>query len=336
MRSTNDIEHAEKAKFHQQAGMALLKNPVLCLRLYMRSRDRIKKKRAHNSCQRSSGPSLGGAFKRALHTSSFLFVLLSGWLSGAAWGQSPQAPYTPTMGQKGKDVVWIPSPPGMVEKMLDMAHVTPLDYVIDLGSGDGRNVIAAAKRGARALGVEYNPDLVELSRRTAASEGVADRVTFVQGDMFEADISQATALILFLIPSNLTKLASKFFALQPGTRIVSNTYEIGGGWEPDETERLSLCASWCGAHLYVVPAKVAGTWRLSEGNLTLEQDFQYIYGTFELDGITVRIDDGRLRGDEIRFTINAVEYSGRVSAESMEGTARGRTTSTWTAKRARE
>ncbi|HEY0337139.1 MAG TPA: methyltransferase domain-containing protein [Burkholderiales bacterium] len=238
------------------------------------------------------------------------------------------------MGQKGKDVVWIPSPAGMVEKMLDMAHVTRLDYVIDLGSGDGRNVIAAAKRGARALGVEYNPDLVELSKRTAASEGVADRVTFVQGDMFEADISQATALILFLIPDNLSKLASKFLSLKPGTRIVSNTYEIGGGWEPDETERLSLCASWCGAHLYIVPAKVAGTWRLPEGNLTLEQEFQYIYGTFELDGVTVRIEGGRLRGDEIRFTINAVEYSGRVSGEAMEGTARGRTTSTWTAQRA--
>jgi SAM-dependent methyltransferase len=240
------------------------------------------------------------------------------------------------MGQKGKDVVWIPSPPGMVEKMLDMARVTPRDYVIDLGSGDGRNVIAAAKRGARALGVEYNPDLVDLSRRTAASEGVADRATFVQGDMFEADLSQATALILFLIPDNLARLAPKFLALKPGTRIVSNTYEIGGGWEPDETERLSLCASWCGAHLYIVPAKVAGTWRLSEGELTLEQEFQNIYGTFELGGVTVRIENGRVRGDEIRFTINAVEYSARANGDSMAGVATGRTTSNWTAKRTRE
>ena len=116
-------------------------------------------------------------------------------------------PYKPVPGQKGKDVVWIPSPDAMVEKMLDLAKVTPQDFVIDLGSGDGRNVIAAAKRGARALGVEYNPDLVELSKRNAAAEGVADKAAFVQGDMFAADISQATALILFLIPQNLEKLA---------------------------------------------------------------------------------------------------------------------------------
>jgi SAM-dependent methyltransferase len=237
------------------------------------------------------------------------------------------------MGQQGKDVVWIPSPAGMVEKMLDMARVTVDDFVVDLGSGDGRNVIAAAKRGARALGVEYNPDLVELSRRAAASEGVADKANFVQGDMFQADISQATVLVLFLIPDNLSKLAAKFFNLKPGARIVSNTYEIGGGWEPDETERLSACASWCGAHLYVVPAKVAGTWRLPQGWLTLEQDYQNVYGTYQIDGINLPIENGQLRGNNFHFTINAVEYSGRVSGDSMEGVAKGRATSSWTAKR---
>ena len=164
----------------------------------------------------------------------------------------------------------------MVEKMLDMAQVTPQDFVVDLGSGDGRNVIAAAKRGARALGVEYNPDLVELSKRTAAAAGVADRARFVQGDMFKADISQATALILFLIPDNLSKLTPKFLELKPGTRIVSNTYEIGGGWEPDETDGLRPCPTWCVAYLYIVPAKVAGTWRLPQGELTLEQEFQKV------------------------------------------------------------
>ena len=179
-------------------------------------------------------------------------------LAGAASAQEAK-PYQPTMGQKGKDVVWIPSPTGMVDLMLDVAKVTPQDFVVDLGSGDGRNVIAAAKRGARALGVEYNPDLVELSKRNAAAAGVAGRALFVQGDMFAADISQATALILFLIPQNLEKLAPKFIALKPGTRIVSNTYEIGGGWEPDDSQRLALCASWCGAHLYIVPATLAGT-----------------------------------------------------------------------------
>jgi SAM-dependent methyltransferase len=255
----------------------------------------------------------------------------------AAAAQAPDAPYQPRMGQPGKDVVWIPSPDGMVEKMLDMAHVTPQDFVIDLGSGDGRNVIAAAKRGAHALGVEYNPEMVELSKRTAAAAGVADKAEFVQGDMFAADISKATALVLFLIPSNLEKLAPKFLALKPGTRIVSNTYEIGGGWEPDETDRLKLCASWCVAHLYVVPAKVSGTWRLPDGALTLTQEFQWIGGTYEMSGISLPVEDGSLRGNDIRFVVNGVEYTGRINGDAMEGVARGRATTTrWTAQRAAE
>lgn len=247
--------------------------------------------------------------------------------------QTAAGPYQPKMGQPGKDVVWIPSPADMVEKMLDMARVMPRDLVIDLGSGDGRNVIAAARRGAQALGVEYNPDLVELSKRAAAAEGVADKATFVQGDMFAADISRATALILFLIPDNLTKLAPKFLALKPGTRIVSNTYEIGGGWEPDETDSIAVCASWCIAHLYIVPAKVSGPWRLPQGELFLEQEYQYVTGTYETNGISLPVENGRVRGDEIRFTVNRVEYSGRVNGESMEGLAKGRTTSAWTAER---
>jgi hypothetical protein len=258
-------------------------------------------------------------------------------LAVAAVAQTPDGAYQPRMGQPGKDVVWIPSPNDMVEKMLDMAGVTPRDFVIDLGSGDGRNVIAAAKRGARALGVEYNPDLVALSKRAAAEAGVADKAEFVQGDMFAADISKATALVLFLIPSNLEKLAPKFLALAPGTRIVSNTYEIGGGWQPDETDRVQLCASWCTAHLYVVPAKVAGQWRLPSGELTLTQAFQSVAGTYEQSGIRVPVEDGVLRGNDIRFTVNGVAYQGRVDGDVMEGVSKGRvTTSQWTARRVRE
>jgi SAM-dependent methyltransferase len=241
--------------------------------------------------------------------------------------------YKPKLGQPGRDVVWIPSPDDMVEKMLDVARVTPKDFVIDLGSGDGRNVIAAARRGARALGVEYNPDLVELSRRNAAAAGVADRATFVHGDMFKADISQATALVLFLIPDNLTRLKPTFLELKPGTRIVSNTYEIGGGWEPDEVDRTEPCAIWCVAHLYIVPARVAGTWRLNGGELTLEQHYQQLTGTFDVDGARAPIEYGRLRGEEIRFRINAVEYVGRVSGNVMQGEAHGRNRASWTAKR---
>ena len=255
-------------------------------------------------------------------------------IAGLAAGQGPERTYEPRMGQPGKDVVWIPSPGDMVEKMLDMARVTPQDFVIDLGSGDGRNVIAAARRGARALGVEFNPDLVELSTRNAAAAGVGDKAQFVQGDMFAADISKATALVLFLIPSNLEKLAPKFLALAPGTRIVSNTYEIGGGWQPDETDRVTLCASWCTAHLYIVPASVSGTWRLPSAELVLTQEFQTVGGTYEESGIRVPVENGQLRGTEIRFVVNGVEYSGRVNGNAMEGAAKGRVTTTqWTARR---
>ena len=250
--------------------------------------------------------------------------------------ETAQPQYKPTPGQKGKDVVWIPSPELMVEKMLDMAQVTAQDFVVDLGSGDGRNVIAAARRGARALGVEYNPELVAFARRNAAQAGVADRATFVQGDMYEADISQASALILFLIPMNLTKLTPKFVALKPGTRIVSNTYEIGGGWEPDATDRLQPCLTWCVAYLYIVPANVEGRWRLPDGELTLEQSYQKVTGTRELDGIYLPVENGVLRGNEIHFTVNSVEYTGRVNGNAMEGAANGRVPFTWTAKRVAE
>jgi SAM-dependent methyltransferase len=251
-----------------------------------------------------------------------------------ATGAAAQKPPKPKIGQKGKDVVWIPSPEPMVEKMLDMARVTPLDFVVDLGSGDGRNVIAAARRGAHALGVEYDAGLVAVARESAAAAGVADKATFVQGDMFEADISKASVLVLFLIPHNLLTLTPKFLQLKPGTRIVSNTYEIGHGWDPDETDRVTPCASWCVAHLYIVPAEVSGTWRLPQGELTLEQDFQKISGTHEIGGIRLAVEDGKLRGHEIRFTVNGVEYTGIVNGDSMEGVARGRTTSAWRAQRA--
>lgn len=175
-------------------------------------------------------------------------------LTAPAVAQSTQS-FEPFVGQAGKDVIWVPTPPTLVEKMLDIAKVTPQDYVIDLGAGDGRNVIAAAKRGARALGVEYNPDMVGVAKRNAESAGVADRAQFVQGDMFEADISRATVLPLFLLPDNLRKLTPKFQALPPGTRIVTNGYEIPG-WKATETARAEGdCGGWCTAYLYVLPAK---------------------------------------------------------------------------------
>ena len=177
----------------------------------------------------------------------------------------------------------MPTPQELVEKMLDMAKVTPQDIVIDLGSGDGRNVIAAAKRGARAYGFEFNPEMVALSRRRAQEAGVADRATFIEGDMFEADISKATVLALFLLPSNLDKLAPKFLALRPGTRMVNNTFQVTG-WEADATETVEgSCTSWCTSHLNIIPAKAAGTWRLGTNDLTLTQEFQMVSGTLGID-----------------------------------------------------
>ena len=200
--------------------------------------------------------------------------------------QPAEGRYEPVVGQEGKDVIWVPTPQALVEKMLDMARVTARDYVIDLGSGDGRNVIAAAKRGARAVGVEYNPEMVELSRRIAAKEGVADKAAFVQGDMFEADISKATVLALFLLTENLNRLVPKFLDLRPGARIVVNGFEIDG-WNADETGRADGdCGSWCTAYLYIVPAKVAGTRRLGSGKLKLEQKFQEVSGTYTEGGVS--------------------------------------------------
>ena len=248
----------------------------------------------------------------------------------AASAQTSEGTFKPIVGQEGKDVVWVPTPPVLVEKMLDMAKVTPQDFVMDLGSGDGRNIIAAAKRGARAVGVEYNPNMVELSTRTAQEQGVGDRAKFVQGDMYEADISQATVLALFLLPENLRKLTAKFLDLKPGTRIVANHFGIDG-WEPDETGRTEGdCNAWCTALLYIVPAKVAGTWKLPQGELALEQKFQVVSGTYTSNGTAVPIKNGKLNGDRITFAIGDTEYSGRVNGDAMQGTVAG---NAWTATR---
>jgi len=185
----------------------------------------------------------------------FRFLLaLALCVAASAHAQTPaEPPQQPYVGQPGKDVVWVPTPPTLVERMLEMAKVTPQDYVIDLGSGDGRNVIAAAKLGARALGVEYDSNLVVLSRKYAAEAGVADRAQFVEGDMFEADISKATVLALFLLPDNLVKLKPKFERLHPGTRIVTNGYQIAG-WDANEVGVAGGdCAPWCSAYLYIIP-----------------------------------------------------------------------------------
>ena len=233
----------------------------------------------------------------------------------------PAKPFEPYSGQPGKDVVWVPTPPELVEKMLDMAKVTPQDLVMDLGSGDGRNVIGAAKRGARAIGVEYNPDMVELSRRLAKEAGVADKATFVQGDMYEADISKASVMALFLLTSNLDKLKDKFLALKPGSRIVLNTFAVTG-WSADESETVGgECQTWCTAMLYIVPANAAGTWKMPQGELTLHQEFQMLSGELVAGAKGTPVENAKMRGDQITMTIGGTTYTGRVTGDRLEGTA---------------
>jgi len=236
--------------------------------------------------------------------------------------EKPQEPFVPRSGQPGKDVVWVPSPPEMVNKMMEVAKVGPSDYVIDLGSGDGRNVIAAAKLGARALGVEYNPDMVTLSQKLAKEAGVADKAQFVQGDMYEADISKATVMALFLLPVNLNKLQPKFLNLAPGSRIVANTFGIDG-WEPDFRTSLpqgSECESWCDILLWIVPAKAAGTWNMSNGGrLVLTQENQMVQGTATINGEPLTLSRGRMNGDEITFVAGTQTFTGKVKGNRIEG-----------------
>src|SRR5262249_46582967 len=256
---------------------------------------------------------------------------LVAFAAGAALAQQPaDKPFEPTVAHAGKDVVWVPTPYALVENELDMAEVTPHDFVIDLGSGDGRNTIAAAKHGARVLGVEYNEEMVKLSQGNAEKEGVADKAQFVQGDMFEADISQATVLALFLLPDNLRRLTPKFQSqLKPGTRLVMNGFPIPE-WAPDVTEQATGdCANWCTSHLYYAPAKVGGNWRLGQGTLRFEQNFQMLSGTLGKTPIT----DGRLKGEEISFTVGDTQYTGRVNGSAMSGEMKGPRPGQWKATR---
>jgi precorrin-6B methylase 2 len=235
--------------------------------------------------------------------------------AGAAFAQgSGQKPFEPQVGQAGKDVVWVPTPQAVVDKMLDMAKVTKNDFVMDLGSGDGRTVITAAKRGARAMGIEYNPDMVELSVRNAKEAGVTDRATFEKADLFETDLSKADVITMFLLPSINMKLRPKILDLKPGTRIVSNTFTMED-WQADETNTVTdgCSSSWCTALLWIVPAKVAGTWNTPNGALTLTQNFQMLSGTLGSQAV-----QGRLLGNEITLTAGNTKYTGVVDGNTIK------------------
>lgn len=264
-------------------------------------------------------------------------LLTAFWLTAGAGGVLAQEPrpsdYQPVVGQPGKDVVWVPTPQELVDKMLDLANVTAEDYVIDLGSGDGRTVIAAAKRGATALGIEYNPDMVELSRQNAAQAGVSDKARFVQADLFESDLTPATVITMFLLPDINLRLRPKLLSLKPGTRIVSNSFTMEDWIADAKVSAESDCTTWCTAYLWIVPAKAEGKWRLPQGDLILQQSFQMLSGTLESNGKKTPVQ-GKMKGDEITFTAGTAEYIGRVNGETMTGKLKyGLDNSSWSAAR---
>ncbi|HET7219393.1 MAG TPA: class I SAM-dependent methyltransferase [Vicinamibacterales bacterium] len=233
-----------------------------------------------------------------------------------------QKPFEPKVGQAGKDVVWVPTSQELVNKMLDMAKVTAKDYVIDLGSGDGRTVITAAKRGATAVGIEYNPDMVELSKKNAEKEGVTGKATFMKADLFETDFSKATVITMFLLPEINVRLRPKILDLKPGTRVVSNSFTMED-WEADQTETITgECTSWCTALLWIVPAKVEGTWQTPQGDLKLTQQYQKVSGTLGAAKV-----EGKLNGDQITLTTVGAgakqTYTGKVAGNQIQGTANG-------------
>jgi hypothetical protein len=241
-------------------------------------------------------------------------------LAPATVGVSAQQPaYEPQVGQAGKDVIWVPTPQSLVDRMLQMAKVTPSDYVVDLGSGDGRTVITAAKLGAKAHGIEYNPDMVELSNRNAAKAGVGEKATFAKADIFTSDFSNATVVTMFLLPGLNLKLRPILLDMAPGTRVVSNSFDMGD-WKADETAHITNdCSGYCRAYLWIIPAKVDGTWKFGPSELSLEQQYQYFTGKLTTGNVIAPITDGKLEADKITFTAGGTSYTGQVKGATMEG-----------------
>jgi hypothetical protein len=242
-------------------------------------------------------------------------------LAGAAAAQEAK-PYEPQLRQPGKDVMWLPTAQSLVDRMLDMAKLTVDDYVIDLGSGDGRTVITAARRGAKAHGIEYNPDLVAHSKSNATAAGVDQLATFAEGDIFKSDFSAATVVALFLLPDLNLQLRPTLLDMKPNTRVVSNSFDMDD-WKPDDqisAAGIGGCTTYCRAYLWIVPAKVAGTWQLPEGELVLEQTFQMLRGSLKSpSGTTTAISNGKMRGDQITFMVGDRIFNGKVMGSRMEG-----------------
>ncbi len=262
---------------------------------------------------------------------STAFVLNPLPAQSAASAVAPAKDFEPSVGQEGKDVIWVPTPQALVERMLQMAGTKPTDYVVDLGSGDGRTVITAVKKfGATALGIEYNPDMVELAKRAAQKEGVAGKAQFMQADIFQTDFSKATVLTLYLLPSLNLKLRPTILNMKPGTRVVSHAFTMDD-WQADMVDS----ADGRTAYMWIVPAKVGGTWRIEAGGgrnyeAQFTQQFQNIGGSAKADGKVVQFSNGKLRGETITFTIaddasTRREFTGRVEGNRIIGTVKSGT-----------
>ena len=212
--------------------------------------------------------------------------------------------FQPSVGQAGKDVIWVPTPDALVTRMLTSARVTKDDLVYDLGSGDGKIPIAAAKQfGARAVGIEYNADMAELARRNAKRAGVDNQVTIITGDIFKEDFSKATVVTMYLLPDLNLKLRPIILKMKPGTRVTSHQFHMGD-WEADE--RYSV--EYRDAYLWYVPAQVEGSWTFREssgngieGTVTLAQRYQKVGGTVTVGGKTQPLLGVALQGDKLSF-----------------------------------
>ena len=259
---------------------------------------------------------------------SFHSPVVAAVLAGLTLTASPgpgQNPPEPQQGQAGKDVIWMPTPDALVERMLTMAQVTPRDVVYDLGSGDGRLVIAAAKRGAQAYGVEYNPDLVAFSENRARAQGMAQKAHFVHGDIFETDFSKATVVTLYLLSTLNMRLRPHLLKMRPGTRVVSHAFTMED-WTPDETSRTSDRS----AYLWIVPASVQGPWRIELAggrtfDVALVQKYQKLEGTITLGTVEAALREPALRGDAISFGFVDPagvwhELDGTVAGDKISGT----------------
>jgi SAM-dependent methyltransferase len=234
--------------------------------------------------------------------------------------------YQPARGQSGKDVIWIPTPPELVEKMLTMAKVTPQDRVYDLGAGDGIIAIAAAQKfKANAVGIEYNPDMAAFARRKVAEAGVQDKVRIITGDIFKEDFSSANVITMYLLPELNLRLRPTILQMKPGTRVVAHAFDMGD-WQADET----ATAAGATAYLWIVPAPVQGGWSVSfdagkTARLNLEQTFQNVGGSITLDGRTLPLLGARLRGEDLSFQFrgegqSVTSFTGKVNGNRLSGT----------------